>query len=85
MTKKHAIHVCVLRVRMIQQVIAKAHMLLVVLQTIPSVTVDILDSKARFYYILFAKSREYSNIINHSISQTNVINLKQLVLINQVI
>ena len=44
---------------MIQQVMAKAHMLLVVLQTIPSVTVDILDSIARFYYILFAKSRGY--------------------------
>ena len=70
---------------MIQQVMAKAHMLLVVLQTIPSVTVDILDSIARFYYILFTKSRGYSNIINHSIYQTNVINMKQLVLINQVI
>ena len=36
-------------------------------------------------YILFTKSRGYSNIINHSIYQTNVINLKQLVLISQVI
>ena len=35
--------------------------------------------------ILFTKSRGYSNIINHSIYQTNAINLKQLVLISQVI
>ena len=37
------------------------------------------------YYILFTKSRGYSNIINHSIFQTNAINLQQLVLISQVI
>ena len=35
--------------------------------------------------ILFTKSWGYSNIINHSIYRTNVINLKQLILISQVI
>ena len=37
------------------------------------------------YYILFTKSRGYSNIKNYNIYQTNVINLKQLVLISKVI
>ena len=35
--------------------------------------------------ILFTKSRGYSNIKNYNIYQTNVINLKQLVLISKVI
>ena len=35
------------------------------------------------YDILFTKSRGYSNIIDNSIYQTHVINLKQLVLISQ--
>ena len=35
-------------------------------------------------YILFTKSRGYSNIKNYNIYQTNVINLKQLVLISKV-
>ena len=36
-------------------------------------------------YILFTKSRGYLNSKNYSIYQTNVINLKQLVLISKVI
>ena len=36
-------------------------------------------------YILLTKSRGYSNIINHSIYQTNIIKMNQLVLISQVI
>ena len=38
-----------------------------------------------FRYILFTKRRGYSNIENYSSYQTNVMYLKQLVLINQVI
>ena len=36
-------------------------------------------------FILFTKSRGYSNIKSYNIYQTNVINLKQLVLISKVI
>ena len=43
------------------------------------------EDKSSRLNILFTKSRGYSNIINHSIYQTNVINLKQLILISQVI
>ena len=38
-----------------------------------------------FKNILFTKSRGYSNIKNYNFYQTNVINLKQLVLISKVI
>ena len=44
------------------------------------------DGKVRnLQTILFTKGRGNSNIINHSIYKTNVINLKQLILISQII
>ena len=47
------------------------------------------DKQANVIYafknILFTKSRGYSNIKNYNFYQTNVINLKQLVLISKVI
>ena len=50
-----------------------------------TVSIGSVDSLYPSVYILFTKSRGYSNSKNYNIYQTNVIKLKQLVLISKVI